>query len=83
MVEIASELMTRWEPLRPLLDLTRPHEEIIRRSYPNYQMQKIKMLEKWKEKKGDQATYAALITATKRAGNMHLADAVRKMKEPS
>ena len=76
---IARDHMTRWEPLRPFLDLTRPQEESIQKTYPDYGKQKEECLEVWRQTKGDQATYSALITAAEQAKEQKLADAVKKM----
>ena len=76
---IARTLMTKWEHLRPFLDLTRLQEEIIRRSNRDYEQQKREALKKWKELKGNQATYDELINAAADAQDMRLADELKKM----
>jgi hypothetical protein len=66
--------------LRPFLGLNRQQEEEIRRSFPNnYGKQKQECLERWRELKGDEVTYGALITAAEKARNQHLADRVKDM----
>ena len=77
---IARDHLTDWESLRPYLGLTRQQEEEIRRSFPNkYGKQKQECLERWKELKGDRATYGALIKAAETAKNQQLADRVKDM----
>ena len=76
---IARDHLTSWEPLRPFLDLTRPQEETIRRTYPDYGKQKEECLQLWRQTKGKKATYGALITAAEQARDQNLADSVRSM----
>ena len=76
---IARDLMTKWETLRRFLDLTQPDEEAIRQTYRDYGKQKEECLEKWKQTKGNQATYGALIAAADDTKDKKLADGVRKM----
>ena len=78
MAKIATKL-TKWEPLRPFLKLTRPQEETIRRNYHTYERQKMKLLEKWKMSKGNEATYGALITAAEMVADDRLAAELKKM----
>ena len=80
MATIARDYLTDWESLRPYLGLNRQQEEEIRRSFPNnYGKQKQECLERWRELKGDEVTYGALITAAEKARNQHLADRVKDM----
>ena len=77
---IARKHLTDWESLRPYLGLSRQQQVDIRNSDPgNYGKQKRECLEVWKEKKGNKATYGALITAAEKAEDQQLADRVRAM----
>ena len=75
--------MITWDSLSPFLGLTRPQEETIRRTYPNYENQKKECLEVWRQTEGNKATYGALINAAERAKEQRLADAVKKMIGPN
>ena len=78
LAKIARDYMTDWDSLTPYLGLNRPQREEIRRSYPgDYGKQKRECLEVWKEVKGNEATYRALIKAAEEAKAQNLADNVR------
>ena len=78
--KIAREYLTDWQSLRPHLGLNHQQENAIRNSYPcNYDQQKQECLSKWKEMKGDRATYRALITAAENARNQQLADKIKAL----
>ena len=77
---IARDHLTDWESLAPFLGLSRPQEQQIARSYPgDYGRQKRECLQVWREMKGAEATYQALITAAVEAENRQLAGAVRNL----
>ena len=77
---IARKHLTNWESLRPYLGLNRQQQVVVRNSYPgDYGQQKRECLEVWKEIKGNEATYGALITAAEKAEDKQLADSVRAM----
>ena len=77
---IASEYMTNWEKLSPYLGLRPPQKQEISKSYVgDYGQQKCECLNKWKEKKGNKATYRAFIQAAEAAQDKQLADYVREM----
>ena len=76
---IARDHLTTWELLRPYLGLSRQQEEVIRNTYHHYGKQKQECLEVWKEVKGNEATYGALITAAEKARDQQLADRVKAM----
>ena len=77
---IARDHVTDWDSLAPYLELSRPQREEIRRSNPaDYRMQKRECLEVWKEMKGNEATFCALIKAAENAKVQNLADGVRTM----
>ena len=77
---IARKHLTDWESLRPYLGLSRQQQVDIRKSYHgDHGQQKRECLEVWKETKGNEATYGALITAAEKAEDKQLADAVRAM----
>ena len=79
MAIIAMEHLIEWESLSPHLGLSRADEQVIQRTNGNYGMKKKECLELWKERKGNKATYGALITAAKSAKNRLLADKVKAM----
>ena len=75
---IARDHLTDWESLRPFLGLSRPQErEISKSCLGDYGKQKHECLEVWKEMKGKEATYQALIKAAEDAKAQSLADSVR------
>ena len=78
---IARDHLSDWGSLVPFLRLTRAQEQQIARSYPgDYSKQKKECLKIWKEMKGADATYQALITAAVEANDQLLADSVRAHK---
>ena len=77
---IARDHLSNWESLRPYLELSHAQKEEIRRSCPgDYGKQKQECLEVWKQTKGNEATYRALITAAEDAKEQILADSIRNM----
>ena len=77
---IARDHLSNWESLRPYLELSHAQKEEIRRSCPgDYGKQKQECLEVWKQTKGNEATYCALITAAEDAKQQTLADGVRSL----
>ena len=80
---IARKYLTDWESLRPYLGLSHQQEVEIRRSFQDYGRQKNECLQKWKEAKGNDATYGALITAAGKAENKWLADGVKTVNSKS
>ena len=80
MATIARKYLTNWQLLRSYLGLTRQQEVEIRSTYNNdYGMQKNECLQVWKEMRGIEATYGALITAAEEAEEQQLADHVKTM----
>ena len=76
---IARKYLKEWEPLRPYLGLSPQKKIEIFTSHSDYEKQKQECLDVWKETKGDEATYSALITAAEKAKDQQLADSVRAM----
>ena len=77
---IARDHLIDWKALRPFLGLSRPQErEISKSCLRDYGKQKHECLEVWKEMKGREATYQALIKAAEDAKSQSLADSVRAM----
>ena len=77
---IAAKHLKRWEDLSPSLGLTEQHEIEIRNDFKDqYSDQKRQALRKWKEIKGNGATYRALITAATATSNMELVDNINAM----
>ena len=80
MAVIASEYLDAWEPLSPHLGLSHVQETAICNSHQGrYNQQKRECLHTWKQTKGDEATYRALITAAVSAGLQLLADRVKAL----
>ena len=74
---IARDHLSNWESLRPYLELSHAQKEEIRRSCPgDYGKQKQECLEVWKQTKGNEATYRALIIAAEDAMQQTLANGV-------
>ena len=78
-VATITKYLTKWEDLSPFLGLTQQDDTNISNTYRDYNYQKRQALRKWKEIKGDSATYRALITAAKKIPNMELVDNVKAM----
>ena len=74
-----AEYLVKWEELTPHLELTRPQEAVIRNTFNDYSDQKREALRKWKEIKGNEATYRAFITAATAISNTELVDNVKAM----
>ena len=66
LAQIASNIRN-WEEVAPFLGLTDAEEEEIRQDNKEYGVQKRKALQRWREKKGSNATYQELRDALKRA----------------
>ena len=67
LAQIASHNIRRWEEVAPFLGLSDAEEEEIREDYKDYGVQKRKALQRWREKKGSDATYGELRDALRRA----------------
>ena len=83
---IARDFLNDWKVLRPFLGLSRSKEKEICQSFlSNNAKQGHECLEVWKEVKGKEATYGALIEAAENALKQNLADGVKAMvkKQPS
>ena len=78
---IAANYLTKWEDLTPHLGLTHAQEVAIRNTLilHDYNDQKREALHKWKEIKGNAATYRAFNAAATKASNMELVDKVKAM----
>ena len=74
--EIASKYLTNWKRLRSVLGLTRADEESI--CTGNLEGQRREFLYKWKDLKGDSATYRSLIDAAEKVQKQYLADNIRR-----
>ena len=66
LAQIASRIKS-WEEVAPFLALSDVEEEEIREDYKEYGVQKRKALQRWREKKGSEATYRELRGALRRA----------------
>ena len=77
--KIAAEYLRKWEKLSPELELTPQQETEIKETFRDYDDQKREALRKWKEMKGNAATYRAFITAATAISNMELVDNVKAM----
>jgi GTPase SAR1 family protein len=79
---ISRDHLTDWENLQPFLGLSRAQKKEISKSFPgDYGKQKRECLEVWKEERGREATYRALISAAEEARDQQLADNIRVMLE--
>ena len=77
--KIASKYLRKWEELSPELKLTPQQETDIKETFRDYDDQKRQALRKWREIKGNAATYRAFITAATAISNMELVDNVKAM----
>ena len=78
-VTIATKL-TRWEELSAFLGLTHQHETDIRYNFStDYGDQKRAALRKWRQIKGDAATFRVFIAAATAISNMELVHGVMDM----
>lgn len=75
--KIATEYLRKWEELSPELGLTPQQETRIHETFRDYDDQKREALRKWKEIKGDAATYRAFIVAARAISNMELVAKVK------
>ena len=75
MAVIAGRHVRKWEDIAPYLQISVVGEEEIRRS-GDYTDQKRTLLQKWREVKGNEATYKALSDAALKANNKDLSDQV-------
>ena len=79
-VVITRDHLTDWETLAVFLGLTEAKQQQIARSYlGDYGRQGRECLEVWREMKGAEATYQALITAAVEAKDQLLADTVKNL----
>ena len=77
---IARDHLSYWGSLAPFLGLTETRQQQIARSYPgDYARQGRECLQVWREMKGSEATYQALISAAVEARDQQLADAVKDL----
>ena len=77
---IAARYLTTWQDLTPYLGLDHTQAVAIRKTYfYDYDTQKREALYKWRQIKGDEATYRALITAAKKIPNMQLVGKVKDL----
>ena len=76
LAQIARDLK-KWEEVAPFLGLSQAQEEEVRRTHQiDYGDQKREALRKWKQMKGDSATYCQLIIVLGCVQNIELADKV-------
>ena len=80
-----SRRITKWQLLRPYLKLTPAHEDTILQTYHySGELQKQKLLEKWREIFSTKATYRVLIEAIFDSGNADVAhDACELLRQQS
>ena len=71
--------INNWKELSPFLGLAPQDETVIERSCKDYLEEKRAALHKWRDMKGKEATYRALIAAAKEAENEKLADDVQTL----
>ena len=73
----AGRYVRKWEDIAPYLQISVVDEEEIRRS-GDYADQKRTLLQKWREVKGNEATYQALSDAAEKA-KKDLSDQVKEL----
>jgi len=78
LAKVAGEIVS-WEKYAPFFGLSPPEEEEIKRDSRQYVVQKRRMLERWKEKSGDNATYRNLIGIFERVEDQSLANYVYEL----
>lgn len=69
----------KWEPLLEMLGLSIEREREIKARFRDYGEQKFEALQRWKEIRGDEATYRALIMAAVTMDEISLAVEVADM----
>ena len=77
--KISAEYLRKWENLSPELKLTPQQETEIKETLRDYDEQKREALRKWREIKGNAATYRAFIAAATAISNIQLVDNVKAM----
>ena len=77
--KIAEKYLRKWEKLSPELELTPQQETEIKSTFRDYDDQKREALRKWREMKGNAATYRAFNTAAAAISNMELVENVKAM----
>ena len=73
--------MVRWEEYAPYCGLFPAEEEEIKHDSQRYVVQKRRMLERWKERSGDSATYRNLVGIFESVEDQVLADYVYKLAQ--
>ena len=77
-----AEQMVSWEKYAPYCGLSPPEEREIKHDNPHqYVVQKRRMLERWKGKSGDNATYRNLVGVFERGEDQMLANYVYKLAQ--
>ena len=80
LVKLAEEIVS-WEDYVPYCGLSPAAEWEIKENSRAYGVQKRRMLERWKKKSGNDATYRNLAGIFERAGDQMLADSVYKLAQ--
>ena len=73
--KVAAKIVS-WERYAPYCGLSTDDEKEIKQNSEHYVVQKLRMLERWKEKSGKDATYTNLAVIFERAGDPILANLV-------
>ena len=80
LAKLAGKIVS-WEKYAPYCGLSPPEEEEIKHDSQRYVVQKRRMLERWKEKSGDSATYRNLVGIFEKVEDQLLANYVYKLAQ--
>ena len=75
LAKVAAKIVS-WERYAPYCGLSTDDEKEIKQNSEHYVIQKLRMLEQWKERSGEDATYTNLAVIFERAGDPILANLV-------
>ena len=70
---------SNWELLHSFLGLSYAQNQGIYRTSSDHEIQGMHVLQEWKQRQGNKASYGALIKAAEKAKQMQLADGVRTL----
>lgn len=73
LAEIRKEMVLEWGPLAIRLGLSSSERQSIKKDNPEYDMQKLSMFLKWKQKCGNEATWRALLKEVVAEGDREFA----------
>ena len=79
LLEIAAEIVDRWEELALYVGLTEADVSAIKHNYDKYEQQKSGFLFLWRRRFADEATYQRLVEAATALGRAQLANTIRRI----